>query len=202
MSKISIIAIVLFLSFGAYGNAKNFKSSLLPNLSFDLPDGFQKNDALVEYELNRLKEVAPQLAQAAQQMGTKMEAYADPNYGDESKNNLFISAKKLNQQTYYEVKDNQMAKQVCAMMTTVTKQLYKAKKDLMTYKCYKMKFPPNTKWSLYQELDHPDYDGRAIYMLYVDNNMNEVSVSVQCEFKNCNRLRLHMANMIKSIKYN
>ena len=96
-----------------------------------------------------------------------------------------------------------MAKQVCAMMTTVTKQLYKAKKDLMTYKCYKMKFPKNAKWGLYQELDHPEFqNGRAIYMIFIDNNLNEVSVSVTCEAINCNAMRQVMATMIMSLKNN
>ena len=202
MSKIIILSVTLFFTFNSVGSAKNFMSNLLPNLSFELPEQFQKNDSLVDYEMKRLQKVAPEIYALNNKIGTKFEAYADPGFGDERQNNIFISARKLKDQEYYEVKTNEVAQNVCKMLTAAVKQIYNSKKDLMTYKCYKMKFPANAKWGLYQELDHPDFDGRSIYMLYIDQNLNEVSVSVQCEFKNCNRLRLHMANMIKSLKYN
>ena len=202
MSKISIITLVIFLGFNTTVVAKNFKSTLLPNLNFELPDKFEQNEQIVINEMGRLQKVAPDIYKLMETLGTQQEAYADPSIGDVSKNNIFFSARKLKNEEYYEVKSNQMAQNVCQMMTMSVKKIYNIQKNLQTYKCYKMKYPDGAKWGLYQELEHPDFDGRYIYMLFIDQNLNEIGAAVNCEFKNCNKLRLYMANMIKSLKYN
>lgn len=203
MKKIQFLIVAFCLVLSTNTHAKEINSQVMPGVTFQLPDSYNINPQLQEQELSKVGGLAPEIYNLMQQSGAKYETYNDPNLGEENKNYLMFTAKQIQQKDFYEVKDNQVAQSVCGQMIIMLKQIYKNKQNIKTHKCYKMKFPKNAKWGLYQELDHPEFqNGRAIYMIYIDNNFNEVSVSVTCEAINCNAMRQVMATMIMSLKIN
>jgi len=199
MKNFQILLFVFLLTLGHKSFALERGGKILPNTTFNLPESYQPAQEISDAELEKLRQLNPTMYDMIIKLGYRYETYGDFSTGNEKQNYLSFTIRKIDQKDYYEVKDDQTAKSICSQMVTLMKNTYKSNKDLKIIKCYRTKFPSSAKWGLYVEADHHEYDGRQITITYIDNNLNEVAAGVSCELKHCNRMRLDLANYVRSL---